>query len=139
MIAYFQRTYGWSAQTTQQQVLTPINERSLMGTPVDRLSIMCYQLPGACTKSGQPIPGGLDIDETDYAFMAKLYPLPVAPPPPVSPPVSPPPPPPPVKPIGGNGGNSMLSKDLLKVIIDEVFADCEALLARIADVSKTTK
>jgi hypothetical protein len=35
---------------------------------------MCYQIPGSITKNGQPILGGLDIDPTDYAFAAKLYP-----------------------------------------------------------------
>ena len=40
--------------TTIQQVLTPVEERSLLGSPtVDADSIMCYQLPGSITKSGR--------------------------------------------------------------------------------------
>jgi hypothetical protein len=35
---------------------------------------MCYQIPGTITKDGEPILGGLDIDESDLAFMAKVYP-----------------------------------------------------------------
>ncbi len=89
--AYFQRTQGWSAAEINAQILTPLNEASLMGTPhADLVSIMTYQFPGACTKSGQAIPGGNDIDQSDYDFLAKIYPLAVVPPvvnPPVNPPV----------------------------------------------------
>jgi hypothetical protein len=74
-IRFFGQTQGWSAQEIRAQVLTPIEEGSLIGTDhSDTNSIMCYQLPGAVTKDGNPILGGLDIDELDYAFMAKIYP-----------------------------------------------------------------
>lgn len=74
-VAYFRRTQGWSQATTIQQVLTPLEERSLVGSPpLDQTSIMCYQLPGECTKNGRPIPGGDDIIESDFAYMATLYP-----------------------------------------------------------------
>jgi hypothetical protein len=63
----------------RQQVLTPIEESSLRGTPhADPNSIMCYQIPGSITKSGEPIVGGTDIDKQDYAFMAVIYPKPTA-------------------------------------------------------------
>ena len=79
-IAYFQRTQGWSAQTTRQQVLTPMSEVSLRGTPhADQDSLMCYNLPGAITIDGQPIRGGADIDELDAAFAASIYPKPEQP------------------------------------------------------------
>lgn len=81
--AYFLRTYGWSATTTTEQVLTPVSETSIKGTPnADQDSCMCYQLPGDCTKSGEPIPGGDHIDETDFAFMATIYPRAEGPQPP---------------------------------------------------------
>jgi hypothetical protein len=73
-IAFYRRDQGWSAQDTRDQVLTPIEESSLLGTPADQLSIMCYQIPGEITKDGKPIIGGLDIDKTDYAFAASVYP-----------------------------------------------------------------
>jgi hypothetical protein len=74
---YFLQTQGWNQSMVDQQVLTPIEESSLTGTePADPNSIMCYQLPGTITKDGNPILGGLDIDDTDYAFSAKLYPKP---------------------------------------------------------------
>jgi hypothetical protein len=75
---WFMRTQGWNAQTVQQQVLTPLDERSLMATPADQTSIMCYQLPGSITKSGKPIVGGTDINSTDYEFAAKIYPQPAS-------------------------------------------------------------
>ncbi len=88
-ILYFGQTQGWSQQTVIQQVLTPLSEASIRGTPTaDQDSIMCYQLPGSITIDGQPIRGGVDIDPLDQAFAASLYPLVVTPPPP------PPPPPP---------------------------------------------
>ncbi|MGH3768517.1 MAG: M12 family metallopeptidase [Pseudonocardiaceae bacterium] len=71
---YFLRTQGWDKQTVDEQVLTPLDERSLMSTPADQTSIMCYQLPGSITHDGKPIVGGLDIDQTDYEFAGKIYP-----------------------------------------------------------------
>ena len=74
-IAFFGATQGWSPAEVEQQVLTPLEEASLVGTvPPDPNSIMCYQIPGTITKDGQPIIGGLDIDATDFAFAAKIYP-----------------------------------------------------------------
>jgi hypothetical protein len=72
---YFLETQGWSKEVVNQQVLTPIEESSLVGTdPPDPNSIMCYQLPGTITVDGEPIVGGLDIDKSDFQFAAKLYP-----------------------------------------------------------------
>lgn len=81
-VAYFGRTQGWSPQEVRQQVLTPLDEDSLMHTPhAEADSVMCYQLPGSITVDGSPIPGGVDITEGDYAFMASVYPRAVTPPP----------------------------------------------------------
>lgn len=76
-IEFFGRTQGWDEQMVRRQVLTPIEESSLLGTDqADPRSIMCYQIPGSITKSGKPIIGGLDIDTLDYGFAGKLYPKP---------------------------------------------------------------
>ena len=76
-IQFFGQTQGWSPQMVRRQVLTPIEESSLLGTvDSDPESIMCYQIPGEITKSGQPILGGIDIDPWDYSFMATIYPKP---------------------------------------------------------------
>jgi hypothetical protein len=74
--AYFLENDGWDKQTVDQQVLTALDENSLMGTPVDETSIMCYQLPGSITRDGEPILGGTDINETDYDFAGQIYPKP---------------------------------------------------------------
>lgn len=72
---YFDFTEGWSRKETDQQVLTPLSEKSLMGTAEsDPLSIMCYHLPGSIMKDGKPIAGGTDINPRDYAFAASMYP-----------------------------------------------------------------
>jgi hypothetical protein len=73
---YFLRAQGWDKATVDAQVLTALDERTLMGTPVDQTSIMCYQLPGSITRDGRPILGGVDIDPSDYAFADKIYPKP---------------------------------------------------------------
>jgi astacin (peptidase family M12A) len=73
-IAYFMSTQGWSEAEVRAQVLTPIEESSLLGTKPDPKSIMCYQIPGELTKSGKPIIGGLDIDTSDRKFAATIYP-----------------------------------------------------------------
>ena len=72
--AWFLETQGWDKQTVDQQVLTPLDEKSLMGTPADQTSIMCYQLPASITLNEEPILGGLDINQTDSAFAGKIYP-----------------------------------------------------------------
>jgi hypothetical protein len=71
---YFLRTQGWNKAMVDAQVLTPLNELSLMSTPPDQTSIMCYQLPASITRDGRPILGGTDINPTDYAFIGKIYP-----------------------------------------------------------------
>jgi hypothetical protein len=71
---YFLRTQGWSPAMVDQQVLTPLDERSIFGTAADQTSIMCYQLPGLITKDGRPILGGPDINTTDRAFAKRIYP-----------------------------------------------------------------
>lgn len=74
-IEYFGRTQGWSPDEVREQVLTPLEQSSLIATAsADANSIMCYQLPGAVTKDGQPILGGLDIDKWDREFIALIYP-----------------------------------------------------------------
>ena len=74
-IRYFGAIQGWDENQVRQQVLTPIEESSLWGPAhADANSIMCYQIPGAITRDGNPIAGGTDIDEEDFAFMAIVYP-----------------------------------------------------------------
>ena len=74
-IAFFLRTQGWNEAEVRAQVLTPIDESSLLGTPnADPKSIMCYQIPGEITIDGKPIVGGLDIDASDAAFAGSIYP-----------------------------------------------------------------
>ncbi len=74
-IAYFKKTQGWSPAEVRAQVLTPLEDSTLLGTPKpDPKSIMCYQLPGEIMKDGKPIVGGLDIDQSDYAFAGSIYP-----------------------------------------------------------------
>lgn len=92
-IELFGRTQGWSAEMVRQQILNPLQLGSFKGTPVaDSTSIMCYGFPGSITKSGQPIPGGDDINASDAAFAAQIYPKES----------TPPPKPPPQPPTGGN-------------------------------------
>lgn len=73
-IAYFEETQGWTEAEVRQQVLTPIEEATLMGTKADPRSIMCYQIPGTITKDGKPIIGGTDIDKNDSTFAGSIYP-----------------------------------------------------------------
>jgi astacin (peptidase family M12A) len=73
---WFLRTQGWDRATVDAQVLTPLDERSLMSTPADQTSIMCYQLPASITKDGMPITGGININATDFAFAGRIYPKP---------------------------------------------------------------
>lgn len=76
-VAYFRQTQGWSEKEVRQQILVPLEERSLMAgsSPVaDQTSIMCYQFPGSITKTGKPIPGGMDFSAMDREFFGKIYP-----------------------------------------------------------------
>lgn len=71
---YFLRAQGWNKLTVDQQVLTPLGGNSIIGTEPDQDSIMCYQLPGEITYNGEPIRGGVDINQTDFAFAGLIYP-----------------------------------------------------------------
>jgi hypothetical protein len=71
---YFRRTQGWNQAMVDAQVLTPLDDHSIFGTPADQTSIMCYQLPGVITKDGSPVLGGTDINATDRAFAKRIYP-----------------------------------------------------------------
>ena len=74
-IVYYRKHDDWSAKETEEQVLTPLKTRSLMGTTEsDPTSIMCYQIPAEITKDGREIAGGVDINATDHAFAATVYP-----------------------------------------------------------------
>jgi hypothetical protein len=74
-IAFFGSTQGWTPEEVRQQVLTPLEDSSLLGTThADSHSIMCYQIPGNLTKDHKPIVGGVDIDNMDYAFAKSIYP-----------------------------------------------------------------
>jgi hypothetical protein len=75
-LAYFERTQGWSADDVRAQVLTPLAQASIIGTPADVISIMCYHIPGEITKDGEPILGGTDIDPSDFKFAGSVYPRP---------------------------------------------------------------
>ena len=73
--AFFDKDQGWTRKEVEEQVLTPLAKKSIMGTTeADPLSIMCYQLPGEIMKDGKPVPGGVDINSNDFAFAKKLYP-----------------------------------------------------------------
>ena len=71
---YFRATQRWDRRMVDAQVLTPLDDASIMGTPADQDSIMCYLLPGQITVDGQPIRGGADINDTDASFAALIYP-----------------------------------------------------------------
>lgn len=75
-IKYFGLTQGWSPEEVEAQVLTPIENGSLLGNPTpDPDSVMCYQLPATILKAGMPpILGGADITESDHEWAGRLYP-----------------------------------------------------------------
>jgi hypothetical protein len=73
---YFLEHDGWDKKTVDAQVLTPLDDKTIFGTPADETSIMCYQLPGEITIDEEAIVGGLDINESDYTFAAQIYPKP---------------------------------------------------------------
>jgi hypothetical protein len=70
---YFRRLAGWDRRMVDLQVLTSLDDSSIVGTPPDQDSIMCYQIPGDITTDGRSIPGGLDINQTDFAFARHIY------------------------------------------------------------------
>ena len=74
-VSFFDKDQGWTPEEVKEQVLTPLAKKSIMGTKEsDPLSIMCYQLPAAIMKNGKAIKGGKDINPTDHAFAASIYP-----------------------------------------------------------------
>lgn len=77
VIRDYMKTQGWTRQEVIDQVLTPLEESSLLGTPMAEAdSIMCYEISGELTLDGKPIVGGTDITANDHAFAAQVYPRP---------------------------------------------------------------
>lgn len=77
VIRDYMKTQGWTRQEVIDQVLTPLEESSLLGTPMAEAdSIMCYEISGGLTLDGKPIVGGTDITASDHAFVAQIYPKP---------------------------------------------------------------
>lgn len=75
VIAEFMRVQGWTRQQVIDQVLTPLERSSILGSrAADANSIMCYQIPGHLTKDGRIIRGGADISALDFAIARALYP-----------------------------------------------------------------
>lgn len=76
-IEFYDVDQGWSPEEVEEQVLTPLVKKSIMGTKEsDPLSIMCYHLPGKIMKDGKAVTGGKDINANDFAFAKSLYPKP---------------------------------------------------------------
>lgn len=99
VIQHYMRTQGWSRQQVIAQIFTPLEQASIMGTPPDVTSIMCYRFEAFLTVDNVPIYGGLEPNESDYAFMAKIYPKTGGGDPLPKPPVEPPPKPEPKPPV----------------------------------------
>ncbi len=76
---FYRTRYGWSRATVDAQIFTPLDPNSIWATAPDETSIMCYQFPGQCTKNGQPIPGGMTINDLDGSLIAEKYPKDAAP------------------------------------------------------------
>jgi hypothetical protein len=74
VIAAYMASEGWTEQDVIDQVLTPLEESSILGTPTDETSIMCYQIDGSLTLDGTPVLGGVDINDADHTFAALVYP-----------------------------------------------------------------
>jgi hypothetical protein len=72
--AFFWQNQRWDRAMVDAQVLTSLNDNTIFRTAPDQTSIMCYQLPGSITRDGRPITGGTDINATDFAFNARIYP-----------------------------------------------------------------
>lgn len=71
---FYAQQYGWGKATVDAQIFTPLDPNSIWATNPDETSIMCYQFPGSCTKNGQPIPGGMRINDLDGSLLAEHYP-----------------------------------------------------------------
>jgi len=75
VIRAYMASQGWTRQEVIDQVLTPLEESSLLGTPTaEEDSIMCYDIPGSLTLDGRAVQGGVDITPNDHAFAALVYP-----------------------------------------------------------------
>lgn len=88
VIPYFERTQGWSKTEIRQQILDPIDEKTLTSTAVELTSIMAYEFDADLTFNGVAIPGGTRITDNDASFCAQRYPLAVTPPSPPIPPAT---------------------------------------------------
>lgn len=76
--AMFRQSSGWSKQMVNDQVLTALNEQSLIATKHARPdSIMCYSLPASIMRDGKAVEGGSEISLVDHDLCRKIYPMPL--------------------------------------------------------------
>jgi hypothetical protein len=73
-IAFYEQDQNWTRADVIAQLLKKLDTKRHLGTAPDELSIMCYQVPGACTIDGEPIVGGIRINDLDRTFAAEVYP-----------------------------------------------------------------
>jgi hypothetical protein len=75
VIREYMKTQGWTRQEVIDQVLTPLEDSSVLGTAdAETDSIMCYEIASSLTLDGAAIVGGVDITPNDHAFVAQVYP-----------------------------------------------------------------
>jgi hypothetical protein len=72
--SYFLRTQGWSRQTVDDQILSPLDPGTTVESVEDDTSIMMYNFPKEVTKDHRPIAGGTKINELDGQTIALVYP-----------------------------------------------------------------
>jgi hypothetical protein len=69
------RVYNWEKERVDSNVLRPLDENSIMGTPLDVTSIMTYSLPAEIMKDGRAVPGSAGVlTASDRAFARQVYP-----------------------------------------------------------------
>jgi hypothetical protein len=75
VVADCKEMYGWSEETTREQILTKETIRQVRKTEFDRNSIMCYYYPASWTTDNTAAPYNLTLSDLDKSFIGKMYPF----------------------------------------------------------------
>ena len=76
VVAFYQRTQGWSEQQVREQVLDPAYVEELLTSGFDPQSIMMYPVPAELTDGKLVVGWNTTITERDKQLIAEAYPAP---------------------------------------------------------------
>ena len=71
---YYMSTQGWNKEEVDEQVFDVYSKNQIIGTTLDKKSIMMYAIPNWITKGDFEVGWNYDLSTSDKTFIKKTYP-----------------------------------------------------------------